>query len=678
MTGKLELVELREIWRREALEQSRKINRKRLIDVLNYVNFQNGTILVNLQHLQYGSILSLHASPQPCAGNTLRCLWTGRAAPANIQTSYRSQNFLINKGPDVLVVEAEAAEMTAEGISFVLPEYCNAISLRKARRYRAESVRVKLMQNGVIFPGVLEDFSTLAFCVRISAEPRQTFQWINPESSVHVIFTGKVDEILYSGECRIIRQSQAKRERTFVLEPVTSEIQRFEPSRFRNSAFTLTPQPGIVFNHPLTNKTASLEVDELSSSWFSAVEYHDNSTLFPGLVIPELHLEIAPQFSINCKAQVMSGDVYEADEKKTVKWQIVVLDMEVQEQVKLASLIQRVADRKSYVCGKVDLDALLGFFFDAGFVYPKKYVAIEPYKERFKETYEKLYIESPAIAKHFIHQERGVILGHVAMIRFYENTWLIHHHAAVGQHAAGLSVLNQIGRYINDYRCLYSSHMDFVACYFRPENRFPKRVFGGFAQALNDVTGCSVDPFAYMNFHFKKDREQPDATGIWELSATQPEDLLELKNFYEYMSGGLMINALDLEPDMIDDGSLNSEYERLGFKRERHLFSLKKAGELKAIIVATVSSTGLNMSNLTNCMHAIVMGPEDLPFDELSNQLAQLSHYYEEDEIPILLYPLSYAQNQSISYEKVYNLWTFNARYTDHFLEYMETILRTR
>lgn len=655
-------------------ELSRRISKKHLIDILNYLNFQNSTILINLQHVQYGNVISLRAYPQPCAGDTLHCLWAEKTGPANMQTSYRFQNFLIDRDLKVLAVQAEMLKITTEGISFTLPEHCHAVHLRKVRRYASKGIRVELIQNGVVFPGALQDFSTMWFRVLVTAEPPQTFQWINPDFPVYAIFE-QGSKVVYSGECTITGQTHEKRERTFVLEPTRSQIQRFRPDRFKSAGCVLTPQPNIVFKHPLTRKTTNMELEELSSSWFNAVEYQDNSTLFPGLVIPELYLEIAPDFSIKCKAQVVSEDVCEAEEKKTLKWRIVVLDMDVQEQVRLSSLLERVADRKSYVCGKVDLDALLSFFFAAGFVYPEKYVSMQPHKERFKETYEKLYIESPTIARHFIHQDRGNIQGHVSMVRFYENTWIVHHHAAIGSHVAGLAVLNQIGRYINDYRCLYSSHMDFMMAYFRPDNRFPNRVFGGFKRALDDPKGCSIDPFAYLSFHFKSHVEPlNNNNGAWELAATQSEDLLELKSFYEYVSGGLMISALDIEPDMINTDSLNKEYERLGFKRERHLFSLKKEGELKAVVMAVISDTGLNMSSLTNCLHVLVMAPEDLPFEELCRQLSRLSRYYEEDEIPVLLYPLSYAESRSISYKKVYNLWTLNTRYMEQYLEYVQNL----
>lgn len=133
-----------------------------------------------------------------------------------------------------------------------------------------------------------------------------------------------------------------------------------------------------------------------------------------------------------------------------------------------------------------------------------------------------------------------------------------------------------------------------------------------------------------------------------------------------------MIHALDLEQSMLDSDELSKEYQRLGFKRERRLFSLKKEGILKAFIMLNISDTGLNMSDLTNCIHIIVLESEDVPRDALYSCLHKLSNYYEQEKIPILLYPVSYAEEQSIPYDKVYNLWILNMQYTDQYFEFME------
>ncbi len=656
------------------LAEEKKVSKKQLANTLNYINFQDGTILINFKHLKYDNIVSLRAKPQPCPGDTLDCLWVQTTGLSQKLSSYKFLNFLLNDGQKMFLVKADVRRISEEGINFDLPETCYEVSFRKVKRHSCEGIQAELIQNGVIFYGFLLDFSAISFSIEISTEPPQSFQFINPESTVHIIFRNGKD-ILYSGECRIIRQTFGQKSKTLVLEPINDKICRFKHKEYRSSRHKLLPSPTIIFRHPLTQKMINLEVDDLSSTGFSVEEYYDHSVLLPGMIIPELYIEITNNFNICCKAQAVHRNIYKTDEDKTFsKCGVAILDMDIQDQVRLSSLLHQVTNRKSYVCNIVDLDALWKFFFEVGFVYPEKYAFIHANKEKFKETYRKLYIQSPTIARHFIYQDKGIIQGHMSMVRFYENTWLIHHHAAsrAGYSRAGLVVLDQVGRYVNEFHSLSSTHMNFVICYFRPDNKFPNRVFGGFARDLNNPKGSSLDSFAY--FHFPRTFEKQNLQESWTITKTQPEDLIELQGFYEYESGGLMLHALDLEPGMIDCDELNKEYRRLGFKREKHLFSLKKDDTIKAIIMVTLSDLGLNLSDLTNCIHVIVLDPDDLTSNILYLNLSQLSHYFEKNEMPILLYPVSYADTQSISYEKTYTLWVLNMQNTDDYFKYMTNL----
>jgi hypothetical protein len=229
-----------------------------------------------------------------------------------------------------------------------------------------------------------------------------------------------------------------------------------------------------------------------------------------------------------------------------------------------------------------------------------------------------------------------------------------------------------VGRYIYDYHHLYSTHMDFVMCYFRPENKFPNRIFGGFARMLNDKNRCSVDSFMY--FHFKGTFSATDGAD-WDLARAEVQDLMELRNFYDFHSGGLALNALDLEPHMLTEDSLADEYRAIGFARQRQIFALKKGGEAKAVIMITVSDTGLNLSSLTNCVHIFIMEPEELTREVLYSHLSQLALYYEDHEFPVLIYPADYGTRQFVPKEKTYNLWVINTQCGDQYLDYTANLL---
>lgn len=658
------------------LEDWKKVSRKHLINILNYINFQSGTILINFKHLKYNNIISLQARQQPCLDDSFDCLWVEPAGLKLKLNSYKFLDLFLTDGEKLIRVKTDLKAISEEGISFYLPDTCYELGHRRVKRYSCEGIQIQVdfIQNGAVFSGRLLDFSAISFCVEVLAVPPQSFYWVNPEYPVYVVFKNEQDTF-YSGECRIIRQTCGQKTRSFILEPLNNQTRRFKPKKYRSSRHKLTPSPNIIFLHPFTRKTVNLEVEDLAGSGLSVKEYQYNSILLPGMIVPELLIEFADGFKIKCKAQVVYRNTSRTkDDATSVKCGIAFLDMDIQDQGRLSGLLHHVANKKTYACNWVDLDALWKFFFETGFVYPGKYALMHTNKERFKETYAKLYIQNPGIARHFIYQSKGIIHGHISIIRFYENTWLLHHHAASrsSDSKAGLVVLNQVERYINDFHRLYSTHMNYVICYFRPDNRFPHRVFGGVTEAINDPKGSSIDPFAY--FHHRKNSNQMEMPESWTLTKAQPGDLAELESFYEYKSGGLMIHALDLEPGMLDSDELSKEYQRLGFKRERRLFSLKKEGILKAFIMVNISDTGLNMSDLTNCIHIIVLESEDIPRDALYSSLFKLSNYYEQEEIPILLYPVSYAEGQSIPYDKVYNLWILNMQYTDQYFKFIEDL----
>jgi hypothetical protein len=660
----------------ERLTKGKEIRRKPLINKLNYINFQDGTVLVNFKHFKYDHTVSYRAKPQPCLGEELKCLWIETDKIGQQLSSYKFQEVVIPNGKKIILVKSNEINIDDTGIRLVLPDKCWEFSPRKMRRHSCKGIKVQLIQNSASFYGILIDFSTASFRVEITADPPQTFQWIDPDIPIDLIFSDD-NGILYSGECRILKQTGGNKTRSYVLEPAKYQIQRFKPKEFRSIRQKLVPSPSIIFKHPFTEKMANLKVVDLSGSGFSVEEDRSNAVLLPGMIIPEMELNFASNFNVKCKAQALYRQIMGEEENSDwVKCGVAILDMSIEDHGRLSALLHQAKDDHYYFCNRVDMDDLWGFFFESGFIYPKKYAFLETNKEKIKAVYKKLYTQNQKIARHFIYQDKDRILGHLAMIRFYENTWLIHHHAADRSVSlkAGIAVLNQIGRFINDSHHFHSIRMNYAFCYFRPENRFPNRVFGGVFKSINDPKGCSLDTFAY--FHCRKTSN--DESGLdrpWDLMEAQSEDLFELQNFYEFSSGGIMLDAMELnEGDAIDD--LSMKYQQLGLKREKHVFSLKRDGKLKAVAIINISDVGLNLADLTSNIKVIVVDSSELTKDILYSALSQLSKKFEQDEIPILVYPVSYVEKNSIPYEKLYHLWALNMQYTDHYFKYLSELMK--
>jgi hypothetical protein len=240
---------------------------------------------------------------------------------------------------------------------------------------------------------------------------------------------------------------------------------------------------------------------------------------------------------------------------------------------------------------------------------------------------------------------------------------------------AGLVVLNQVGRFANGCCRLYSTKMDYVFCYYRPNNKFPAHVFGGAARNIGNPKICSTDNFAYYH-HTKAPEENVALPDNWQLEPARDEDLNDLNSFYDNRSSGLMMQALHLEPGQTECVELVDTYRRIGLKRDRHIFSMRYRDRLCAVFVVNQADLGLNMSDLTNSVTIFVLNDTYLTKELLHSATEAMTHYYQQDDIPILLYPQQAAARLELKSEKTYCLWMYNTNNLDYYFRYLKRFLK--
>ena len=663
--------------RAAASDKPRPVDRERLINKLNYLNFQNRTVLLAFEHARYGHELRVEARPQPCQENRLRCTWVDPRAARAISRYYVFSSLFVPDEQKLLQGIGRVTAMDEGGIVIELPELCSEVHTRRVMRHPCHGIQAQLLRNGSRFEGTLLDFSPLSFRVRVRSSPPQTFGWLTTGIPVTVVLAND-REMLFSGDCRIVSMTSGRRTREYVLEPTQTRIQRFEHKQHRSVRQQFVPAPTIVFEHPLTGRLVSRKVLDLSGSGLAVEEDARNTVLMPGLMLPRLDLCFASNVKFACRAQVVHRQVLRpGSEECLVKCGLALLDMDVANHVQLVGLLHQADDRRSYVCNQVDMDELWSFFFETGFIYPEKYGFMQKNREQIKQTYEKLYTRNPSIARHFIYQDGGKILGHMAMVRFYDSTWLIHHHAARSNYTykAGLNVLEQIGRFITDSARFSFMHMDYVMCFYRPENRFPRSVFGGVCRSIDDPRKCSEALFAYL--HLQCDRDHGKRRPAqYSLVPADEDDLRELSSFCRHESAGLLISALNLTPGDSQQGELDEEFGKLGLKRERRLYALKRKDRLLAIVMVNLADIGLNLSDLTNCITLFVLNQQDLSRTVVYDALQKLAKSLGQEEIPVLIYPEAAAENLRLPVEKRYVLWSLMPHFSDSFHRYVNVVLR--
>lgn len=643
--------------------EGKRVKRSDLLNLLNLVNFREGTVFVCFKHKEKGTTLYCQAHPLPCEDETLTCRWIESDLQVKRLAEYDLDRLVLSDGHSQIVVKAELVSLGAREVVFRLPISGYEIGVRAMDRHACDGISASILQYGIRLEGRLDDFSAVSF--RVLADDAAALHWINTQTPV-TLSLSKDGKLAYSGECLVTRLERGPG--AVVLAPNFTNIRRYRPLRFRSKRQSLLPAPQVRFGHPLVDRPVHLKVENISTAGICVEEFLDRSFLLPGMIVPELSIEIANSFVLKCPGQVLYRNVIRAqDDSFIVRCGIVFLDMRPDDQVKLSAIVHQTLDEKLRVCSSVDMDELWRFFFESGFIYPSKYLSLQARKEEFKRTYRTLYLDNPSIARHFLFQDKGQIFGHMSMLRFYSDTWMIHHHAASrsGYGLAGVSVLDEMGRFTNDIHHHPSAHMMRLMCYYRRENRFPSRVFGNVAKDINDKKGSSLDAFAYLYLP----EDDGASSESFQLFPARDEDLRELSRSYEAGSGGLMLEALDLGSASESDPGLSAEYARLGLKRDRQVFCLKGGGRVLAILLLTISDSGLNLSNLTNCIHALVIEPERLEPKTLFSALHLLRSHYGADEPPILVYPEDYLERNSIPYEKKYVLWVLDQKFSDAYFD---------
>ncbi len=657
------------------LPYTREISLSRLINKINHINFQDQSLAIIFKHTRYDRTVSLQAHPLPCSDRNLTCCWVEPVDYEHLIESYQLDTLIIAQGQQVLEIKPELRAIGKNQIHFLLPDTCRQTSERRILRHACDRVRAYLFQNSALFHGELIDFCAFQFRIRIRAVPPQTYRWIDPETPVTIVLARDA-ETLYSGECRILNHDSGK-QGCLNLEPVKNTIRRFEPREFRCTRHELMPSPDIIFDHPFFKKHISLKVQDLSGSGFAVEEEESQAVLLPGMIVPQCEILFSDGTSLGCSAQVIYSQAHrESHAGNFLRCGLAFLDMAVDDHIRLLGLLHQVTDAKSYVSNKLDMDALWDFFFEAGFIYPQKYKFLQANKEKIKSTYTKLYNQKPTIATHFTYQERGRIIAHMAMIRFYESSWLIHHHAAIREsyQRGGLMVLNQVGRFINESHRLHSMKMDYVFCYYRPENKFPSQVFGGAARNIRNPQYCSIDLLAY--FHHQVLANKETLSPPWFLQTAPEHDFDDLASFYENESGGLMLHCLQLTPEQADNRALIERYRQIGLKRDRKIFALRYKESLCALVLVNLADPGLNMSDLTNSVQFIVTDETYLTSGLIRATVNSLSDLFEHDEIPVLLFPRSTAEKLNMEPEKTYALWVYNTQNLDYYFKFLKRLLK--
>jgi hypothetical protein len=608
--------------------------------------------------------------PGPCIGAELICTLP-EGTPLSFD-NFLIKGLVIDNGQSIIVMQVDPVKVSSRSITMKFRKTGTIYHTRHAKRFYCHLVDAVLKQGDREIEGSLEEFNPSGLRIALKGDITAVRLSLNSDAEISIHLTSG-DECIFSGIGNLIRVEESNN--VLVVNPLNIPQQRYKQRKIRNPRMIFAPSPKVIFNHPFTLKRVTFDVIDITTSGFSVEADSDTSLLIPGMIIGTVTITRPGLFNLKCSAQVVHAS---PQRKNRVKYGFAINDTDVVTYNQLFDMYSNAIDRHANVSRDVNMDLLWEFFFESGFIYPNKYSCFSQYKEDYKKTYEKLYHSSPEIFANFTYQENDAIYGHVSIIKSYERTWMIHHLAAkpMGTKRTGLFVLNHILNYFDGFCRMPSIGMDYMIFYFRPDNKFPDHFFGGFCREYKNPQGCSMDCFAYITQPLTATKTALPEN--WTLSECSRDDIAELRASYKMLSGGLMVEAFCLDGRIDSAGSISDLYRKYGLKREYKAHALKHGGKTKAYLIVDESDMGVNLSELLNSIKIIVTDKTDLPWSILKSSVGVFSGLYRTANVPVLVYPYRYADEQAIPYSKKYNLWVLSSRASDDYSEHLKTQAKIR
>ena len=149
------------------------------------------------------------------------------------------------------------------------------------------------------------------------------------------------------------------------------------------------------------------------------------------------------------------------------------------------------------VANGVTFDDIWTLLLDSGFLYPEKVARLEPVLSDIQQTVRKLLQANGNLMATAVMRNEKVLEAHMSILRWCEQTWIVQHLAALPMSARRLCASAQLTLGFTKYGQL---RPDIVwnKMYFRPNNLWPARVFGGYAKRVTDPTTSDLRTFHYL------------------------------------------------------------------------------------------------------------------------------------------------------------------------------------
>lgn len=371
-----------------------------------------------------------------------------------------------------------------------------------------------------------------------------------------------------------------------LVEHTSREVARFKPrADVRISALIRSP---IIEVPPV-----EVEIRDITTAGCGFV-YDSREALFPlGTVIPGVVLQFPTTTLDVGSAQVRS---VEKQGPFMIKVGVEFQPLSSLQRAKIYDAIVHCDKPGIRKGGEFTFQALWDFFLATGFLYPEKLARLD--QEAVRTTFQRLMAQPTPLAQFIRFEEDGETFGQVSSLRAYNRTCLAQHLAAKLRRIPLGRMLTMAMVQFQEYQ----PDVEWMKLFYRPNNRWPRQVFGSFATRASNSVDVDHTNYDYLTAPLGASLA-PAHRAIRPL-AREEEPLLE--SYFIERGRTAQMRAEDFVSGRCTLSEIDSAYQELGLSRRRELLVYEERGQLRGFAALEISSIGLNLSELTNSFRVLV------------------------------------------------------------------------
>jgi hypothetical protein len=282
---------------------------------------------------------------------------------------------------------------------------------------------------------------------------------------------------------------------------------------------------------------------------------------------------------------------------------------------------------------EISIDELFELYQRTGFLYPEKASRLLPHLDLVKENWRRMLRAEESLLYVLTagNNERG--RASLAVWRSSRHGWTYQHLVSENNPFASRSVMLAA-----EAESILKGSDESAQNWYRPENRFPARVFGSMAQSIGGSLS-SAQQHAYLALSRKTVLPSDAGVRIVAYDASRNRDLCAIA---ELTRGHVYVSAEELASD-VPFKALDGLYRRVGLRRTRDVWLAYRKGTDEPIGAALAyrGPLGLNFSFLENRCDLLL--PSYLSSSEIEGAATALLsacatayENFELEEIPVI------------------------------------------